>query len=324
METDVVCGMRVDPARAAGRTEHDGKIYYFCSKGCLQRFQADPQKYLDPAYRPGMHAMHAAPAPLTLVKHRPAAPGASLTTVDRRGGSSDPPDAREYTCPMHPEVRQRGPGSCPICGMALEPVEVIARGGAESTSSLDMSRRFWWSLALTAPILAFMVSEILPGQPLQHAIPMRAATWIELALATPVVLWGGWPFFVRGWASVVSRHLNMFTLIALGVGRGVSLQRRRDDRAWPLPGIVPRARRRSASTSSRPRSSWCWCCSGRCSSCGRGAARAARFARCSVLRRRRRGASKPTAPSTTCRSSTCTSAIGCACVPARRSPLTAS
>src|SRR4030095_17270350 len=88
METDVVCGMRVDPAKAAGSTEHEGKAYYFCSKGCLQRFQADPAKYLDPAYRPGMHAMHAAPAPLTLVKHRPAAPGASLTPIDRRDGSS--------------------------------------------------------------------------------------------------------------------------------------------------------------------------------------------------------------------------------------------
>ena len=213
METDVVCGMRVDPAKAAGSTEHEGKTYYFCSKGCLQRFQADPTKYLDPAYRPGMHAMQAAPAPLTLVKHRPEI---------RRGESSDSPrtpvspDQREYTCPMHPEVRQLGPGSCPICGMALEPVEASLEE-EPNHELLDMSRRFWWSLALTAPILAFMVSEFLPGQ-LQHAIPMRAATWIEFVLATPVVLWGGWPFFVRGWASIVSRHLNMFTLIGLGVG----------------------------------------------------------------------------------------------------------
>ena len=217
METDVVCGMRVDPAKAAGSTEHEGKAYYFCSKGCLQRFQADPAKYLDPAYRPGMHAMHAAPAPLTLVKHRPAAPGASLTPIDRRGGSSDPPDAREYTCPMHPEVRQIGPGSCPICGMALEPVEASLEE-EPNHELIDMSRRFWWSLALTVPILAFMVSEFLPGQPLQHAIPANVVTWIEFVLATPVVIWGGWPFFVRGWASIVSRHLNMFTLIALGVG----------------------------------------------------------------------------------------------------------
>jgi Cu+-exporting ATPase len=219
METDIVCGMHVDPARAAGRTDYDGKAYYFCSKGCLQRFQADPRKYLDPTYRPGMHAMHAAPAPLTLVKHRPAHGSPIPPASDlRRGASVDAPkDDREYTCPMHPEVRQRGPGSCPICGMALEPVEASLEE-EPNHELLDMSRRFWWSLALTAPILAFMVSEFLPGQPLQQAIPANVATWIEFALATPVVLWGGWPFFVRGWASLVSRHLNMFTLIALGVG----------------------------------------------------------------------------------------------------------
>ncbi len=218
MERDVVCGMQVDPARAAGRTEHEGKTYYFCSKGCLNKFQSDPKKYLDPAYRPGMHAMHAAPAPLTLVKHRPAHGGPIPLTPDvRRGESLDSPDQREYTCPMHPEVRQIGPGSCPICGMALEPVEASLEE-EPNHELIDMSRRFWWSLALTAPILAFMVSEFLPGQPLQHAIPANVATWIEFVLATPVVLWGGWPFFVRGWASIVSRHLNMFTLIALGVG----------------------------------------------------------------------------------------------------------
>jgi P-type Cu+ transporter len=221
METDVVCGMRVDPAKAAGKTEHAGKTYYFCSKGCLQRFQTDPKKYLDPSYRPGMHAMHAAPAPLTLVKHRPEL----LTRLpgDRRG-SLDPPsapavDAREYTCPMHPEVRQRGPGSCPICGMALEPVEATL-DEAPNHELLDMSRRFWWSLALTAPILALMVSELLPGQPLHRVLPPGAMKWIEFALVTPVVLWCGWPFFVRGWASVVHRSLNMFTLIALGVAAG--------------------------------------------------------------------------------------------------------
>jgi Cu+-exporting ATPase len=212
METDVVCGMRVDPARSAGSAEFEGKTYHFCGKGCLLRFQADPKKYLDPAYRPGVHAMQAAtPAPLTLVKQRPAPPGV-LPPRDEPAA-----DQREYTCPMHPEVRQRGPGSCPICGMALEPVEATL-DEEPNHELVDMSRRFWWSLALTTPILAFMVSEFLPGQPLQHAIPGRVATWIQFALATPVVLWGGWPFFVRGWASIVSRHLNMFTLIALGVG----------------------------------------------------------------------------------------------------------
>lgn len=122
----------------------------------------------------------------------------------------------EWTCPMHPEIVRDAPGSCPICGMALEPR--VATLEASNPELEDMSRRFWYSLALTAPILAFMVSDLWPGQPLQHLIPPATATWVQFALATPVVLWGGWPFFVRGWASVVSHHLNMFTLIALGVG----------------------------------------------------------------------------------------------------------
>ena len=216
METDVVCGMRVDPARAAGSAQHDGRTYYFCGKSCLQRFQAEPAKYLDPAYRPGLHAMHAAPAPLTLVKERPH-PRTFAPSLPRTVAPSHPPTAPEYTCPMHPEVRQRGPGACPICGMALEPVEATLEE-APNHELADMTRRFWWALALTTPILAFMVSEFLPGQPLQRLVTMRVVTWIELVLATPVVLWGGWPFFQRGWASIVSRHLNMFTLIALGVG----------------------------------------------------------------------------------------------------------
>jgi Cu+-exporting ATPase len=214
MERDVICGMQVDPAKAAGTTEHEGRTYYFCSKGCLQRFQADPRKYLDPAYRPGMHAMHAAPAPLTasapltLVKHRPA------PSETPHHASTGP--ERQYTCPMHPEVRQRGPGSCPICGMALEPLEASLEEGPNH-ELIEMTRRFWWSLVLTAPILAFMASGLLPGQSLHRAFPAGAMRWIEFALATPVVLWGGWPFYVRGWASVINRSPNMFTLIALGV-----------------------------------------------------------------------------------------------------------
>ena len=122
----------------------------------------------------------------------------------------------EWTCPMHPEIVRDEPGSCPICGMALEPRVVTLE---EQNPELDdMTRRFRWSLGVTVPILAFMVSEFLPGQPLQHALPPAWMTWSQFLLATPVVLWGGWPFFVRGWASVVNRHLNMFTLIALGVG----------------------------------------------------------------------------------------------------------
>jgi Cu+-exporting ATPase len=122
----------------------------------------------------------------------------------------------EWTCPMHPEIVRDAPGSCPICGMALEPRVVTIE---ESNPELDdMTRRFWLSTAITTPMLAFMISEFLPGRPLQTLMPHGWMNWIQLALATPVVLWGGWPFFVRGWVSVVNRHLNMFTLIALGVG----------------------------------------------------------------------------------------------------------
>jgi Cu+-exporting ATPase len=183
--TDPVCGMQVDPASAAGTSQFQGQTFYFCSKGCKTKFDSRPEAYLTP---------RATPAP---VPHPSS-------------------DTREYTCPMHPEVHQVGPGACPICGMALEPrVATLEDGNAELE---DMTRRFWWSLLVTVPILAVMVSEFLPGQPLQHALPPAAMTWLQFLLATPVVLWGGWPFFVRGWASVVNRHLNMFTLIALGVG----------------------------------------------------------------------------------------------------------
>ena len=122
----------------------------------------------------------------------------------------------EYTCPMHPEIRRQGPGSCPICGMALEPV-TISLEEQPNEELEDMTRRFKWSLVMTAPLLAFMVAELLPSQPL-HLLPVGVRNWAQLALATPVVLWGGWPFFTRGWASILNRHLNMFTLIAIGVG----------------------------------------------------------------------------------------------------------
>ncbi len=135
---------------------------------------------------------------------------------------------------MHPEIRQTGPGTCPICGMALEPVTVTLQDQPNEELD-DMARRFRWSLALTAPILAFMFAEFVPGQPLHHLIPPRLVNWIEFAFATPVVLWAGWPFFQRGWASVVSRHLNMFTLIALGVGAAYAFS----VVATVAPGLFP-------------------------------------------------------------------------------------
>lgn len=171
---DPVCGMEVTPAKAAGSFEYRGDTYYFCGKGCLAKFQADPLKYLDP---------------------KPAIPAAGTKDV-------------EYTCPMHPEVVQMGPGTCPICGMALEPKSIQADEG-ENPELADMRKRFWVSVVLSLPLL--VMSMAMLGPP-------GIRTWVELALATPVVLWAGWPFFVRAWQSIITGHLNMFTLIGLGVG----------------------------------------------------------------------------------------------------------
>jgi Cu+-exporting ATPase len=225
MERDIVCGMQVDPAKAAGSSVHAGKTYYFCSKGCKARFDANPDLYLG-ANRPPA----AMPAPMTLHVKRPATAPAPPPVP-----ASPPLSQVEYTCPMDPEIRQMGPGTCPICGMALEPVDASIEQGTPELD--DMSRRFRISLALTLPLLAFMVSELLPGDPLHAMLPHGAVNWIQMALAAPVVLWGGWPFFERGWASIVNRHLNMFTLIALGVGAafGYSVV------ATIAPGIFPDA-----------------------------------------------------------------------------------
>ncbi len=182
--TDPVCGMKVDPARSPHHQEHAGQVYHFCSIGCRAKFIAEPARYL----RPGA----AAPAP--------AAPPGTV-----------------WTCPMHPQVRQDHPGSCPICGMTLEPVAPVAETGP-SPELIDMSRRFWISLVLTVPLTLLAMAEYVPGLDLHAVISRRQSIWVQFVLSSPVVLWGGWPFFVRGWQSVVRRNLNMFTLIALGVG----------------------------------------------------------------------------------------------------------
>ncbi|ONH84218.1 copper-translocating P-type ATPase [Roseomonas mucosa] len=183
--TDPVCGMKVDPGTSKHRLEHAGVTFHFCSAGCRTKFQADPGKYLEPKAA-------AAPAP-----------------APRKGAV--------YTCPMHPEIRQEGPGSCPICGMALEPLEVTAEV-APNHELADMTRRFWIGLALTLPVVVLEMGAHVPGLGLHELVPPRTSVWIQFLLATPVVLWAGWPFFVRGWQSVVNRRLNMFTLIALGTG----------------------------------------------------------------------------------------------------------
>ena len=216
---DPVCGMTISPDKAMGHVDHKGRTYYFCSQSCLEQFRANPDAFL--AERRGPSAASAdMEREYTCPMHpevRQKAPGA----CPKCGMALEPVDVApvtqvEWTCPMHPEIVRDGPGSCPICGMALEPRTVTLE---EKNPELDdMTRRFRWSAGITVPILALMVSEFVPGQPLQRVLPHGWLNWILLALASPVVLWGGWPFFVRGWASVLNRNLNMFTLIALGVG----------------------------------------------------------------------------------------------------------
>ncbi|HEX9906158.1 MAG TPA: heavy metal translocating P-type ATPase, partial [Propylenella sp.] len=181
--TDPVCGMAVDPHKTPHRAEHGGHPYYFCSARCREKFVQDPARYL----RSGVAA--------------PPVPSVPEGTI--------------YTCPMHPEIRQIGPGSCPICGMALEPVLATAETGPNE-ELIDMTRRFRIGLALSVPVVALEMGGHFLG--LDHVIGRTASNWLQLLFATPVVLWAGWPFFVRGWRSVVTRNLNMFTLIAMGTG----------------------------------------------------------------------------------------------------------
>lgn len=191
---DPVCGMIVDPKTAKFMHRLHSTAYYFCSAGCRDKFNADPGKYLgspdvDPA-----------------VEH-PALGALPESAIS----------AGQWTCPMHPDVVRKGPGSCPICGMALEPMDPLAAGEANPELA-DMTRRFWISLALTLPLIVLETGSHFRGLGLQELVSPSIGRWLQSALATPVLLWGGWPFFERGWASLVNRHLNMFTLIALGTG----------------------------------------------------------------------------------------------------------
>jgi Cu+-exporting ATPase len=205
--TDPVCGMMFPPTEAAATHSHQGRTFYFCATSCRDRFRASPESFL-PAEAP--------------------APSAPPAPPEQRASSP-----AEYTCPMHPEVRQKGPGSCPKCGMALEPV--VATADDANPELASMTRRLWISAALTAPILAIMFGEMLPGNPIHRIAGPAPLTWIQFVLATPVVLWGGWPFFERGWQSIVNRHLNMFTLIALGTGAAYAYS----VAATLAPGLFP-------------------------------------------------------------------------------------
>ena len=196
--TDPVCGMTVTPEGAAATASHDGETYLFCSTGCHRKFVADPERYLRPAdEEPGACCDHPAPGAAGAAS-RPADPG----TI--------------YTCPMHPEIEQVGPGSCPKCGMALEP-KTISAEEPDDPEMRSMTVRFWTSAALTVPLLILTMGRMIPGLPIEGWMSSPVGPWLELLLATPVVLWGGWPFFVRAVESVRHRSLNMFTLIGLGV-----------------------------------------------------------------------------------------------------------
>lgn len=181
---DPVCGMSVDPENSAGKHEYNGKTYYFCSDGCLAKFKKEPENYLIPK--------------------------------DKQ--NENLPKDVEYTCPMHPQIVQIGPGNCPICGMALEP-RVFSLDAAEDDSELrDMTRKFWIGAILTLPLLLITMGEMLPGSPVMKFVSPVTLSWLQAILATPVVIWGGWPFFERGWQSILNRSPNMFTLIAIGTG----------------------------------------------------------------------------------------------------------
>ncbi|MDP3217275.1 MAG: heavy metal translocating P-type ATPase [Deltaproteobacteria bacterium] len=204
---DPVCGMDVSPPTAKAHHDWGGRTWHFCSERCAGKFRADPARYAEPAVAPS----------------EPTAKPSSA--------------ALEYTCPMHPEIVRPGPGSCPICGMALEPRTPLAAVEGADPELVAMQRRLWGSAALTVPLFALAMGGMIPGDPIGHVVPAHLHNGVELALATPVVLWGAWPFFVRAWRSLVNRHLNMFTLIGLGVAvaYGYSLV------ATLAPGLFPPA-----------------------------------------------------------------------------------
>jgi Cu+-exporting ATPase len=177
---DPVCGMTVDPHKTPHQHVHAHRTYYFCGAGCRTKFAAEPAKYLD-----------------------------------KKTAAVEAPPGTIYTCPMHPQIRQVGPGSCPICGMALEPLEPTGETGPNPELA-DMMRRLWIGLALAIPVVVLEMGAHLTN--LHMVLAPAVSNWIQLVLATPVVLWAGWPFFVRGWQSLQSRNLNMFTLIAMGTG----------------------------------------------------------------------------------------------------------
>ncbi|HTK81443.1 MAG TPA: heavy metal translocating P-type ATPase [Bacteroidota bacterium] len=210
---DPVCGMTVDEKTAKYTSEYSGQAYYFCSAGCKKRFDANPEQFLlkeEKQERDTAHSQHLFPI------LQSSSPPSGTTGAPGTTGASKKSESQIYTCPMHPEVQSNKPGSCPICGMALEPKTVTAEEEVNPELT-DMSRRFWIGAALSLPLLILAMAGMLVPQ-LHHIVPENISLWLQLILATPVVLWCGLPLFQRGWASVINRSPNMFTLIALGIG----------------------------------------------------------------------------------------------------------
>jgi Cu+-exporting ATPase len=219
---DPVCGMTISPADAAGTYPYKGTTYYFCATSCLERFKADPESFL------GTRPEPATPSPADRAtpyicpmdpEVRQLGPGAcpKCGMALEPDLSAAPAFRVEYTCPMHPEIVRDSPGSCPICGMALEP-RTISLEDQPNPELLDMTRRFWIAAALAVPIFVLAMGDMVLGMGLGGRVDLRVTNWIGLAFAAPIVFWAGWPFFERGWASIVNRSPNMFTLIAMGVG----------------------------------------------------------------------------------------------------------
>jgi Cu+-exporting ATPase len=223
---DPVCGMTVSSSVSAGSFDHQGTTYHFCRQACLEKFRQAPDSYLNkPAaivpigiQRRSTEKQEEYTCPMhpDVIQSGPAScPKCGMALEPK---NFQPVQAKvEYTCPMHPEVVRSEPGSCPICGMALEP-RTVSIGEEENPELVDMRRRLWVSVAFALPVFLIGMSDLIPGQPLQSAFSARSLAWVQLVLSSPVVLWCGWPFFVRAWQSLKNHSLNMFTLIGLGVG----------------------------------------------------------------------------------------------------------